>query len=199
MTETLNGAQITVRLLERQGIRIVAGIPGGAILPLYDALGQSTRHPPRARPPRAGRRLHRPGHGPRHRRPAVCLATSGPGATNLLTAIADAKLDSIPLVAITGQVPQRDDRHRRLPGGRHLRPDASRSPSTTFWSPRPRNCWRSFRAPSQSPPPAARARCWSTSPRMCRRRLSRSPNGRSRAPPLPPPAADAERSPRRRR
>ena len=104
MTETLNGAQITVRLLERQGIRIVAGIPGGAILPIYDALGQSTAiHHVLARHEQ-GAGFMAQGMARVSGQPAVCLASSGPGATNLLTAIADAKLDSIPLVAITGQV-----------------------------------------------------------------------------------------------
>jgi acetolactate synthase-1/2/3 large subunit len=106
MTETLTGAQITVRLLERQGIRTVAGIPGGAILPIYDALGQSTAiHHVLARHEQ-GAGFMAQGMARATGQPAVCLASSGPGATNLLTAIADAKLDSIPLVAITGQVPK---------------------------------------------------------------------------------------------
>ncbi len=106
MTETLNGAQITIRLLERQGIRTVAGIPGGAILPIYDALGQSTTiHHVLARHEQ-GAGFMAQGMARATGQPAVCLASSGPGATNLLTAIADARLDSIPLVAITGQVPK---------------------------------------------------------------------------------------------
>ncbi len=106
MTETLTGAQITVRLLERQGIRTVAGIPGGAILPIYDALGQSSAiHHVLARHEQ-GAGFMAQGMARATGKPAVCLASSGPGATNLLTAIADAKLDSIPLVAITGQVPK---------------------------------------------------------------------------------------------
>ncbi|PKO37695.1 MAG: acetolactate synthase, large subunit, biosynthetic type [Betaproteobacteria bacterium HGW-Betaproteobacteria-6] len=106
MTETLTGAQITVRLLERQGIRTVAGIPGGAILPIYDALGQSTAiHHVLARHEQ-GAGFMAQGMARVTGLPAVCMASSGPGATNLLTAIADAKLDSIPLVAITGQVPK---------------------------------------------------------------------------------------------
>ena len=104
MTETLTGAQITIRLLERQGIRTVAGIPGGAILPIYDALGQSTLiHHVLARHEQ-GAGFMAQGMARVSGLPAVCLASSGPGATNLLTAIADAKLDSIPLIAITGQV-----------------------------------------------------------------------------------------------
>ena len=106
MTETLTGAQITVHLLERQGIRTIAGIPGGAILPIYDALGQSTAiHHVLARHEQ-GAGFMAQGMARVSGLPAVCLASSGPGATNLLTAIADAKLDSIPLVAITGQVPR---------------------------------------------------------------------------------------------
>ncbi len=106
MTETLNGAQLTVRLLERQGIRIVSGYPGGAILPIYDALGQSTviHHVPARHEQGAG--FIAQGMARATGQVGVCLASSGPGATNLLTAIADAKLDSIPLVAITGQVPK---------------------------------------------------------------------------------------------
>jgi len=106
MTETLTGAQITVRLLERQGIRIVTGYPGGAILPIYDALGQSTaiRHVLARHEQGAG--FIAQGMARTTGEVAVCMASSGPGATNLLTAIADAKLDSIPLVAITGQVPR---------------------------------------------------------------------------------------------
>jgi acetolactate synthase-1/2/3 large subunit len=106
MTETLTGAQITVRLLERQGIRIVTGYPGGAILPIYDALGQSSaiRHVLARHEQGAG--FIAQGMARTTGEVAVCLASSGPGATNLLTAIADAKLDSIPLVAITGQVPK---------------------------------------------------------------------------------------------
>jgi len=106
MTETLSGAQLTIRLLERQGIRIVAGIPGGAILPIYDALGQSPLiHHVLARHEQ-GAGFIAQGMARVSGQPAVCLASSGPGATNLLTAIADARLDSIPLVAITGQVPR---------------------------------------------------------------------------------------------
>ena len=106
MTETLTGAQIVVRLLERQGICTVAGIPGGAILPIYDALGQSSLiHHVLARHEQ-GAGFMAQGMARVSGQPAVCLASSGPGATNLLTAIADAKLDSIPLIAITGQVSQ---------------------------------------------------------------------------------------------
>ena len=102
--QTLTGAEIAVRLLERQGVRRIPGIPGGSILPFYDALSQSTqiRHVLARHEQGAG--FMAQGAARSTGETAVCLATSGPGATNLLTAIADAKLDSIPLVAITGQV-----------------------------------------------------------------------------------------------
>ena len=102
----LTGAQIIVGLLERQGIDTVAGIPGGAILPFYDALSQSTRIRHVLARHEQGAGFMAQGMARVSGQPAVCLASSGPGATNLLTAIADAKLDSIPLVCITGQVPQ---------------------------------------------------------------------------------------------
>ena len=99
----LNGAQIICKLLERQGIDVLSGIPGGAILPLYDALYDSPiRHVLARHEQGAG--FIAQGMARVTGRAAVCLGTSGPGATNLLTAIADAKLDSVPLVAITGQV-----------------------------------------------------------------------------------------------
>ncbi|WP_301102114.1 acetolactate synthase large subunit [Propionivibrio sp.] len=105
-TETLTGAQIVVRLLERQGVRTLSGIPGGAILPIYDALSQSALiHHVLARHEQ-GAGFIAQGMARVSGEVAVCMASSGPGATNLLTAIADAKLDSIPLLAITGQVPR---------------------------------------------------------------------------------------------
>jgi acetolactate synthase-1/2/3 large subunit len=101
----MTGAELIVGLLERQGVRTIAGIPGGAILPLYDALsGSGLIHHVLARHEQ-GAGFMAQGMARVSGRPEVCFASSGPGATNLVTAIADAKLDSIPLVAITGQVP----------------------------------------------------------------------------------------------
>lgn len=99
------GAQLIVYLLERQGITTVTGIPGGTVLPLYDALSQSKqiRHVLARHEQGAG--FIAQGMARTQGKPAVCIACSGPGATNLVTAIADARLDSIPLVCITGQVP----------------------------------------------------------------------------------------------
>jgi acetolactate synthase-1/2/3 large subunit len=101
----LSGAQIIIRQLERQGIRIIAGIPGGANLPLYDALStsQTIRHVLARHEQGAG--FIAQGMARSTGTPAVCFATSGPGATNILTALADAYLDSVPVVCITGQVP----------------------------------------------------------------------------------------------
>lgn len=99
-----NGSEFIVEFLERQGITTIAGIPGGANLPLYDALSKSKiRHILARHEQGAGFIAH--GMARSSGLPAVCMATSGPGATNLLTAIADAKLDSVPVIAITGQVP----------------------------------------------------------------------------------------------
>jgi acetolactate synthase-1/2/3 large subunit len=97
------GAQIVVKLLERQGITTVAGIPGGSVLPLYDELVRSNIHHVLVRHEQGGGFIAQ-GMARSTGKTAVCIATSGPGAMNLLTAIADARADSIPLVAITGQV-----------------------------------------------------------------------------------------------
>lgn len=100
----LSGAEIIIKLLENQGIKVVAGIPGGSNLPIYSALHKSSiRHILARHEQGAGFICH--GIARTTGRASVCFATSGPGVTNLLTAIADAKLDSIPIVAITGQVP----------------------------------------------------------------------------------------------
>ena len=99
-----SGAEIIVKLLERQGIEIISGIPGGANLPIYDVLHDSRIHHVLARHEQ-GAGFIAQGMARSTGRAAVCIATSGPGATNLLTAIADAKSDSVPIIAITGQVP----------------------------------------------------------------------------------------------
>jgi len=98
-----NGAKLLVTLLESRGVTMIAGMPGGSNLPLYDALRSSTiRHISVRHEQGAG--FIAEGIARVSDLPGVCLATSGPGATNLLTALADAKKDSIPLIAITGQV-----------------------------------------------------------------------------------------------
>ncbi|MDR3598859.1 biosynthetic-type acetolactate synthase large subunit [Clostridium sp.] len=99
-----NGAEIVIKLLENEGVEYISGIPGGFNLPLYDALYKSKIKHILARHEQ-GAGFIAQGISRSTNTVGVCFATSGPGATNLLTAIADAKLDSIPLVAITGQVP----------------------------------------------------------------------------------------------
>jgi len=101
----MTGAELIVKLLERQDIRTIAGVPGGAALPMYDALSKSEQiHHVLCRHEQ-GAGFIAQGMARVSGRPEVCLASSGPGATNLVTAIADAKLDSIPMIALTGQVP----------------------------------------------------------------------------------------------
>ena len=102
--ERMSGAHAIVRTLEDLGTDLVFGIPGGAVLPLYDALHTSTklRHVLTRHEQGAGHAAE--GYAQASGKVGVCIATSGPGATNLVTALADANLDSVPIVAITGQV-----------------------------------------------------------------------------------------------
>jgi acetolactate synthase I/II/III large subunit len=101
---TLTGAQALVAALERLEVDVVFGIPGGAILPAYDPLFDSrVRHILVRHEQGAGHAAA--GYAQVTGRPGVCMATSGPGATNLVTPLADAYMDSVPVVAITGQVP----------------------------------------------------------------------------------------------
>ena len=100
----LSGAQALMRSLELEGVDVVFGIPGGAILPAYDPLiDSSIRHVLMRHEQGAGHAAE--GYAHVTGRPGVCMATSGPGGCNLVTALADAYMDSIPVVAITGQVP----------------------------------------------------------------------------------------------
>ncbi|MCV2488829.1 acetolactate synthase large subunit [Geodermatophilus sp. YIM 151500] len=100
----ITGAQSLVRSLEAVGVDVVFGIPGGAILPAYDPLFDSrVRHVLVRHEQGAGHAAT--GYAQATGRVGVCMATSGPGATNLVTPLADAYMDSVPIVAITGQVP----------------------------------------------------------------------------------------------
>ena len=103
-TETLTGAQALIRSLELLGVDTVFGLPGGAILPTYDPLMDSTklRHILVRHEQGAGHAAE--GYAAASAKLGVCIATSGPGATNLVTAIGDAHMDSVPMLAITGQV-----------------------------------------------------------------------------------------------
>ena len=99
----ISAAQAMVKCLEKEGIRTVFGYPGAAICPFYDALLDSgIRHILVRQEQNGGHAAN--GYARITNKPAVCIATSGPGATNLITAIATAYMDSIPMIAITGQV-----------------------------------------------------------------------------------------------
>ena len=100
------GAEIIIKLLEKRGICQLSGIPGGANLPIYDALSKSKKIRHILARHEQGAGFIAQGQARSNGEVAVFLATSGPGATNAITAVADAKLDSIPVVCITGQVPQ---------------------------------------------------------------------------------------------
>jgi acetolactate synthase-1/2/3 large subunit len=100
----MNGADAVLRSLEAEGVEVMFGLPGGAILPLYDAMARGTtvRHVLARHEQGAGHMAE--GYARASGRVGVAVATSGPGATNLVTPIADAWMDSTPLVCITGQV-----------------------------------------------------------------------------------------------
>ncbi len=102
----MNGAECLIACLEREGVDTIFAYPGGASMPIHQALTKSTKI--RTILPRheQGGVFAAEAYGRTTGRPGVCMATSGPGATNLVTGIADAFMDSIPMVAITGQVPQ---------------------------------------------------------------------------------------------
>lgn len=103
--EILSGAQITCRSLELEGVTTLFGYPGGAVIPLYDAIASAKFHHVLVRFEQwAG--MAAQAYARVTGEVGVCIATSGPGATNIVTALADAHLDSIPMVAITGQVGQ---------------------------------------------------------------------------------------------
>ena len=104
MSKAMNGASSLVKSLESAGVDVMFGIPGGAILPAYDPIFDSKiRHILVRHEQGAGHAAT--GYAQVTGRVGVCIATSGPGATNLVTPLADAAMDSVPLVAITGQVP----------------------------------------------------------------------------------------------
>ena len=105
MSRQMSGAEMVVQALRDQGVEVVFGYPGGAVLPIYDAIFQQNdirhilvRHEQGA--------VHMAeGYARSTGKPGVVLVTSGPGATNAVTGLTDALLDSIPLVVLTGQVP----------------------------------------------------------------------------------------------
>lgn len=171
--EQLTGAQSVIRSLEELDVDVIFGIPGGAVLPVYDPLfdSQKLRHVLVRHEQGAGHAAS--GYAHATGKVGVCMATSGPGATNLVTALADAQMDSIPVVAVTGQVgrtligtdafQEADISGITMPITKHnfLVRSGNEIPRC---SPRP----------STSPPRGGPARCSSTSPRTCCRVSARS-------------------------
>ncbi|MFV2000280.1 MAG: acetolactate synthase large subunit [Acidimicrobiia bacterium] len=103
MTDTLVGADILIKALEHEGVEVIFGMPGGAILRAYDSLYDSSIRHVLVRHEQGGGHMAS-GYAHATGRVGVTFATSGPGATNLITPLADAYMDSIPVVAVTGQV-----------------------------------------------------------------------------------------------
>ena len=171
---TLSGAEMVVRALVDQGVEVLFGYPGGAVLPIYDALFAE---------PRLKHVLVRHEQGATHAaegyarstgKCGVVLVTSGPGATNAVTGIVDALMDSIPLVVITGQVATHligTDAFQECDTIGITRPCTKHNYLVKDVADLPGSCMR----PSTSPPPAAPVRWSSTSPRTCS-----SPRGSTR-------------------
>ena len=116
----LSGAQIIIESLIAEGVDVIFGYPGGAILPTYDALLDSKIRHVLVRHEQGAAHMAE-GYARVSGRPGVVMVTSGPGATNTVTGIADAYMDSTPMVVISGQVLHYDDWQRRFPGGRFRR------------------------------------------------------------------------------
>ena len=116
----LTGAEILCETLTQLGVQHIFGYPGGAILPVYDALGKSKLHHILVRHEQGATHMA-DGYARATGGVGVAMATSGPGATNMVTGIATAMLDSSPVVCITGQVSSKLARLRRLSGSRHHR------------------------------------------------------------------------------
>ena len=177
LKRTRIGADVLCEALLRQGVDVFFSYPGGVILPLYDVLGDY---------PELRHILVRHEQGGAHAadgyarvtgRVGVCMGTSGPGATNLVTGIGTALLDSVPMVAITGNVPGALHRQGRLPGDRHQRHHPADDQAQL---PRPRRRRAAAghrRGLPHRPDRPARARSTSTSPRTpsSRRRRAEHP------------------------
>ena len=163
--EKMTGAEALVRSLEDLGVQDVFGVPGGAILPVYDAINDETsfRFVLMRHEQAAGHAAE--GYAVSTGQVGVCIVTSGPGATNMITPIADANMDSVPMVVITGQVGV----NAIGTDGRSRKPISSAQPtrwsSTPIWS----RVRRTFRAcwlkRTMWHVPAAPARWWLTSPK----------------------------------
>ena len=102
--ETMTGAKALMTAMEKEGVKEVFGLPGGANLPMYDEFARCDIRHILVRHEQSAAHMA-DGFGRVSRKPGVCFATSGPGATNILTGLATAQADSAPMIAVTGQVP----------------------------------------------------------------------------------------------
>jgi acetolactate synthase-1/2/3 large subunit len=196
LSKEITGAQALMRALEAQGVQHMFGIPGGAILPAYDPLIDSSIHHILARHEQ-GAAHAADGYAQASGKVGVCMATSGPGATNLVTGLASSYMDSVPVVAVTGQVP------RWLIGSDGFQ----ETDATGITVPVTKHNWlvmdpgdiaqtlaEAFHIASTGP-----VRCWWTSPRTsCRRSSPTTTPARSTCPATSPrPSPTCARSRRR--
>ncbi len=162
----MTGAAMVVRALKDHGVQHLFGYPGGAVLPIYDEIFQQddVEHILVRHEQGAGHAAE--GYARSTGKPGVVLVTSGPGATNMVTALTDALMDSIPLVCITGQVPTHligNDAFQECDTIGITR----RAPSTTGWCATSTIWRRCCTRRSTSRPPAVPVRLWLTCPRTC--------------------------------
>ena len=172
--QQLTGAQSVIRSLEELDVDVIFGIPGGAVLPVYDPLfdSQKLRHVLVRHEQGAGHAAS--GYAHATGKVGVCMATSGPGATNLVTPLADAHMDSIPMVAITGQVGRAligTDAFQEADISGITMPITKHNFLVRDGDDIPRVMAEAFHIASLR---SSRCRCWSTSPRTCCRRSPRS-------------------------
>ena len=129
----MSGSEIVLRALADQGVDVIFGYPGGAVLPLYDALFQQNRIRHVLVRHEQGATHMAEGYARSTGKAGVVLVTSGPGATNAVTGLTDAMMDSIPMVCLTGQVPTHLIGNGRISGSRYGGDLPGRAPSTIIW------------------------------------------------------------------
>ena len=165
-TNLMSGAQVVLECLKREKVEIIFGYPGGVTLPSYDAMYDSpikhvlVRHEQNAA-------FAAQGYARSTGKVGVCCATSGPGATNLVTGLVDAMMDSIPIVAITGQVSSKligSDAFQEADTFGITRSGTKHNFLVKTLAELPQ---MRFTKRFTSPPAAAPDRCWSISPRTC--------------------------------
>jgi acetolactate synthase-1/2/3 large subunit len=184
MTRQMTGAKMVVQALKDQGVEVVFGYPGGAVLPIYDEIFQQNdirhilvRHEQGA--------VHMAeGYARSTGKPGVALVTSGPGATNAVTGLTDALMDSIPIVVLTGQVPTfmiGTDGFQEADTVGITRPCTKMNWLVKDTAKLSETIHQAFHVATRAAP----ARCWSTSPRTCSSHRPNIPGPKRPAPPLP--------------